>query len=117
MALLYGQLSGASSLREIIGGLESHAVRFYHLGSRLVQRSTLAVADAFRPSMVLHATVSRGRGTRTRGLRRKFAEGTHLIDSTKFRLNGLSAHCVRFSIAVCNVRVRVIYDLDAEAPD
>ncbi|MBF0333389.1 MAG: DUF4372 domain-containing protein, partial [Alphaproteobacteria bacterium] len=33
IALLYGQLSGASSLREIVGGLESHAARLYHLGA------------------------------------------------------------------------------------
>jgi len=31
IALLYGQLSGAASLREITGGLESHAVRLYHV--------------------------------------------------------------------------------------
>jgi Domain of unknown function (DUF4372) len=33
VALLYGQLSGASSLREIVTGLESHAARLYHLGA------------------------------------------------------------------------------------
>jgi hypothetical protein len=31
VALLYGQLSGASSLRETVAGLESHALRLYHL--------------------------------------------------------------------------------------
>ena len=31
IALLYGQLSGAVSLREIIAGLESHGARLYHL--------------------------------------------------------------------------------------
>jgi hypothetical protein len=30
VALLYGQLAGASSLREIVTGLESHAARLYH---------------------------------------------------------------------------------------
>ncbi|WP_156953214.1 DUF4372 domain-containing protein, partial [Afifella pfennigii] len=33
VALLYGQLSGAQSLREIVGGLESHAARLYHVGA------------------------------------------------------------------------------------
>ena len=32
VALLYGQLAGAASLREIVTGLQSHAVRLYHLG-------------------------------------------------------------------------------------
>src|SRR6516225_3831437 len=39
VALLYGQLSGASSLREIVTGLESHAARLYHLGAEPVRRS------------------------------------------------------------------------------
>ncbi|SEH26917.1 DUF4372 domain-containing protein, partial [Magnetospirillum fulvum] len=38
VALLYGQLSGATSLREIVGGLESHAARLYHVGGRTVSR-------------------------------------------------------------------------------
>ena len=33
LALLYGQFSGASSLREIVTGLSSHAARLYHLGA------------------------------------------------------------------------------------
>jgi len=34
IALLYGQFSGASSLREIVAGLGSHEARLYHLGAR-----------------------------------------------------------------------------------
>lgn len=52
IALLYGQLSGATSLREIVGGLESHSVRLYHVGGRPAQRSTFADANARRPSAV-----------------------------------------------------------------
>ncbi len=52
IALLYGQLSGATSLREIVGGLKSHSARLYHVGGRLAQRSTLADANARRPSAV-----------------------------------------------------------------
>ena len=32
IALLYGQLSGSTSLREIVTGLGSHSARLYHLG-------------------------------------------------------------------------------------
>ncbi len=52
LALLYGQLSGAASLREIVGGLESHGARLYHVGGRKVSRSTLSDANARRPSAV-----------------------------------------------------------------
>ena len=35
IALLYGQLSGATSLREIVGSLESHSARLYHVGGHM----------------------------------------------------------------------------------
>ena len=54
-ALLYGQLAGASGLREITGGLESHSARLYHAGMRTVKRSTLADANARRPAEVFSA--------------------------------------------------------------
>jgi len=38
---------GASSLREIAAGMESHAARLYHVGARPVTRSTL-VDDALK---------------------------------------------------------------------
>src|SRR5215510_9450604 len=46
IALLYGQLSGATSLREIVTGMESHETRLYHLGAKPVKRSTLSDANA-----------------------------------------------------------------------
>jgi hypothetical protein len=52
MALLYGQLAAATSLREIVTGLRSHAARLYHLGAKVPRRSTLADANAQRPSAV-----------------------------------------------------------------
>ena len=55
VALLYGQLAGAQSLREIEAGLASHAHRLYHLGAQSVSRSTLADANATRPSEVFGA--------------------------------------------------------------
>jgi hypothetical protein len=51
VALLYGQLSGAASLREIVTG-PSHAVRLYHVGAGPVRRSTFSDANAQRPAAV-----------------------------------------------------------------
>ena len=42
IALLYAQLAGAVSLREIETAMESHSAKLYHLGARDVSRSTLA---------------------------------------------------------------------------
>lgn len=116
VAMLYAQFSGASSLREIVGGLESHAVRLYHVGARPVTRSTLADANAVRPFEVFSGLFAEMVRQAHRGLRRKVAETTYLIDSTSVRLSGLGAGWARFSAGVCGAKVHVIYDPDADRP-
>ena len=116
VALLYGQLSGASSLREIVTGLESHAARLYHVGAERVCRSTLSDANALRPAAVFAALLELMMGQAHRGLRRQLAETTYLIDSTGVRLDTRSAAWARFSAGVCGAKVHVIYDADADRP-
>jgi hypothetical protein len=116
VALLYGQLSGSSSLREIVGGLESHAARLYHVGARPVQRSTLAEANAYRPSGVFSALFAGMVGHLHRGLRRVVGESVYLIDSTSLPLSSRSAHWARFSAGVCGAKTHVVYDPDADHP-
>jgi hypothetical protein len=116
IALLYGQLSGAESLREIVGGLESHAVRLYHVGGRPVSRSTLADANALRPGAVFSELFAHMVRQAHRGLRRALGEATYLIDSTGLRLNERSADWARFSTGVCGAKLHVIYDPDADRP-
>lgn len=80
VALIYGQLSGAASLREIEAGLSSHQTQRYHLGIGRVRRSSLAEANAHRPSALFcdlfAVLVSRAQ----RALRRKLDGTTYLID-------------------------------------
>jgi len=116
VALLYGQLSGAASLREIVGGLESHAVRLYHVGGRTVSRSTLADANALRPSAVFSDLFAAMVAQAQRGLRRKIGEAVYLIDSTGVRLSGIGSEWARFSAQACGAKVHVIYDEQAERP-
>ena len=116
IALLYGQLSGASGLREIVTGLCSHAARLYHLGARPVRRSTFSDANANRPSAVFTDLLALMMKQAHRGLRRKLAETTYLIDATSVRLNERSAGWAQFSTGVCGAKVHVIYDADADRP-
>jgi transposase len=115
VALLYGQLSGAASRRELVSGLHSHAARLYHLGACPAQRSTLADANAARPGEVFAALFALMVTQAHRGLRRTLAETTYLIDSTGVRLNGFSSWA-RFSAGVCGAKVHVIYDPDTDRP-
>lgn len=116
VALLYGQLSGAASLREIVTGLASHEARLYHLGAGPVRRSTLSDANAQRPVAVFSELLAIMMKQAHRGLRRKLAETTYLIDSTSVRLNERSAGWARFSAGVCGAKVHVVYDADADRP-
>lgn len=115
MALLYGQLCGAASLREIEAGLSSHQVRLYHLGAASPSRSTLSDANARRPSDVFAGLFAHLAGQAQRGLRRKIGEAVRLIDSTGLRLTGLS-NWAQFSANVCGAKLHVVYDPDADRP-
>src|ERR1700719_3641731 len=116
VALLYGQFSGATSLREIVTGLWSHAVRLYHMGANPVRRSTFSDANAQRPAAVCTDLLAIMMKQAHRGLRRKLAETTYLIDATSARLNERRAGWARFSAGVCGAKVHVIYDADADRP-
>lgn len=116
VAMLYGQLSGASSLREIASGLESHQARLYHLGATQPRRSTLADANALRPAEVFGGLFALLLAQAHRGLRRKLWETTYLMNSTSLKLDARSADWARFSHKVCGAKLHVIYDPDADQP-
>lgn len=49
VTMLFCQLAKARSLREIIGGMASQEPFLYHLGTKLLKRSSLSYANAHRP--------------------------------------------------------------------
>jgi IS4 transposase len=116
MALLYGQLSGASGLREIVTGLSSHEARLYRLGAAPVRRSTFSDANANRPFAVFSDLLALMMKQAHRSLRRTMAEAVYLIDATRLPLNGHSADWAQFSTNVCGAKAHVIYDADADRP-
>src|SRR3954447_6630429 len=91
IALLYGQFSGSTSLREIVTGMESHETRLYHVGAAPVKRSTLSDANTQRPWQVFGDLFTQMLGQAHCGLRRATADAVRLIDSTSVRLSSLSA--------------------------
>ena len=116
LAMLFGQLSGAASLREIEGGLRSHAGRLYHLGASPPCRSTLADANSRRSASVFAELFAALVKQAHRGLRRKIAETTYLIDASPLRLTQRSSHWALFSHQVTSAKLHVIYDPGAEQP-
>lgn len=116
IALLYGQLAGTASLRDLVDSLHSHAGRLYHAGGRPVSRSTLADANRIRPCAVFGELFALMVAQAHRGLRRSLGEATYLIDSTSLRLSGVGTEWARFSTQACGAKVHVIYDPDAGLP-
>ncbi|MFO1170592.1 MAG: IS4 family transposase [Hyphomicrobiaceae bacterium] len=116
VALMYGQLSGAQSLREIEQGLGSHAPRLYHLGVTQPARSTLADANAKRPAKVfadLFAVMTMSAG---RGLRRHMREAVHLVDATSIRLTDVSLAWADYEAHGALVKVHVDFDAGCAIP-
>jgi hypothetical protein len=116
IALMYGQLSGAQSLREIELGMASHAQRLYHLGATKPARSTFADANAKRPAQLfadLFAVMTMGAST---GLRRFVREAVHLVDATSIRLTDVSRAWADYEAHGALVKLHVDFDADRSVP-
>jgi IS4 transposase len=116
VALLYGQFSGATSLREIVTGMESHETRLYHLGAAPVKRSTMSDANRDRPWQVFSEFCGALIVQAHRGLRRASRDAVRLIDSTTMPLSNLSGDWAEFSTGVCGVKAHIVYDPNADRP-
>ena len=116
IALLYGQFSSATSLREIVTGLASHQAKLYHLGAKPVKRSTLSDANAQRPWQVFGELCTAMMQQVHRGLRQTMQDAVRLIDSTSVRLSSLSEDWARFSTTLCGAKAHIVYDPNADQP-
>jgi hypothetical protein len=114
--LLYGQLSGADSLRAMEAGFESHGARLYHLGACEVSRSALSDANAKRSYEVFSGLLAELMVRFESRCRRELAEAVYLMDSTVLRLNSLSADWASFCGRLCGAKLHVVYNPDSECP-
>jgi Transposase DDE domain/Domain of unknown function (DUF4372) len=116
IAMLFGQLFGARSLRDIETSLKSHAGKLYHLGGKTVSKSVLSTANAARPAEVFGSVLSALMAQLQSGYRRKIRNCVRLIDSTSVKLSNLSGDWATFSAGVCGAKAHIIYDPDADQP-
>ena len=115
-ALVFAQLSGASSLREIEATMASHQGRLYHSGAVAPKRSTFADANRARDFRVFSGLFEAMLAQAGRGFRRKMGDAVRLIDSTGLRLSGVGAEWARFSTSVFGAKAHVVYDPDLGRP-
>ena len=116
IALLYGQFSGSTSLREVVTGMASHETRLYHVGAAPVKRSTMSDANSKRPWQVFSELFAQMLPQAHRGLRRATADAVRLIDSTSVRLSSLSEDWATFSADVFGAKAHIVFDPNADRP-
>jgi IS4 transposase len=88
IAMLYAQLSGAQSLRQLEAGFNSQYTHHYPLGVSSIRRSTLADANHKRPAAVFADTARTLMALARRPVRKEVDEVLYLIDSTSLTLSG-----------------------------
>jgi hypothetical protein len=86
VAMVYAQLSGASSLRQLEAGFNTHPGQHYHLHAREVHRSTLAQANAKRDPRVYAQLLEQLIAQAGRSVRREREELRYLLDATTVEL-------------------------------
>lgn len=119
VAMLYAQFSGASGLRALEHGFNSHRAHHAHLGADLIKRSTLADANENRATGVFHDTAAWLMGQASRKLRREGKEVMYLLDSTSLTLKGREFdRWTRDNRTrhTQGIKVHVLYDKNANAP-
>jgi len=116
LALLFGQLAGATSLREIEAGMASHQARLYHVGAKVPARSTLADANARRPWGLFADLFAHMATTASRGVRRHLSEAVRILDATHIRMSSLNAAWLRQRHDKWAAKIHLVYDPNADAP-
>ena len=116
IALLFGQLGGGSSLREIEAVMASYQARLYHVGAKAPKRSTFADANRDRDPRVFCGVFEQMLTASKRGFRLAMGDAVRLIDSTGLHLAGVGAQWARFSSDVFGAKTHVVYDPDLGRP-
>ena len=116
IALIYAQLSGAQSLREIGQAMASHEHRLYHLGATVPARSTLADANAKRPAQLFADLFAVLAARASPGLRRATREAVHLVDASSIRLTDISRAWADYETHGALVKLHVDFDADCAIP-
>lgn len=119
VAMLYAQFSGATGLRSVVNGFNSHRAHHEHLRATPITRSTLADANEKRAATVFQDTAAWLMGQVSRKLRQEGNELMYLLDSTSITLKGREFERWTRESRTRNtqgIKVHVLYDVNAEAP-
>src|SRR5260370_38033043 len=115
VTLVFGQLGGLSSLREVETVWTGQAGHHYHLGSGRLRRSTLSDANRRRPSAVFAEVFAELSAMAAGALAREGQQVLRLIDATPIPLSSLHKWA-EWNGRTRGLKTHVIYDPEADRP-
>lgn len=119
VVMVYAQLAGATSLRQLEAGYNSQRTHHYHLGTGELRRSTLADANARRTPQ-LFAQVAQGLMAQAkRSLRQEGQQLLYLLDSTSITLKGPGFDDWTLQTSTRNtqgIKLHMLYGAHEQAP-
>jgi IS4 transposase len=113
--MVFAQLSGARSLRELEAGWNAASQHHHHLGASEIARSTLADANRTRPAAVFADAFAWIAGLLDRATRRDGEAMLRLIDSTPIPLGKLCGWA-KSNGRIRGLKMHVVYDPKADCP-
>lgn len=116
VAMIYAQLCGQTSLRDLEISFNASPARHYHLGSKGVKRSTLSDANASRPSSVFEAILSVLLNETIGKTSGEARELVRLLDSTIIGLFAKTHHALRFRGNNAAIKLHLLYDDSSQCP-
>lgn len=116
VALVFGQLSGAGSLRALEAAWDANGHHHYHVGVGRIVRSTLSDASGRRPATIFAETFSDLARLAGRQMRRAGEDLVQLMDSSPIPLGQLHAGRA-FNGRIKGAKLHLVYDPDADLPE
>ena len=117
VAMLFSQLSGRHSLRDLVDTFNSQQSDHHHLGTRTISRSSLADANGKRPRMIYQETFYYLLEQARDRLPGKYAnEMVRLIDSSTIDLNLNQFEWAQFRSSKAGIKLHTVYDPHAQVP-
>ena len=116
LTMVYGQLSGAGSLRQLETGFNSHIAHHYHLDTGCIKRSTLADANSKRKEAVFADTAQLLMAQASRQIRKEVKQLLYLLDSTSIPLKGAKFDPWTLDHRTCNTQGIKLHVLLASQP-
>jgi hypothetical protein len=116
VVMIYAQLSGQTSLRDLEASFNASPAGHYHLGGKAVKRSTLSDANAARPTSVFEAILARLLDGMAAQGRNQIGELIQLLDSTTLSLFAKTHKAMRFRSNNSAIKLHLLFDPDAQCP-